>query len=187
MIMSQLEIIKQGQDYLKSVSKEEYTVIISPNFMSSVGSHIRHIIDHYVAIMSGLESELVDYDVRIRGSELESSPELALAKLDEIALWINGLGDDELNTMFTLSTEVSVTSQNIQQVQTSVARELVFVGSHAVHHYAMIAQIMFAQKNAAQQNELPQYFGVAPATATFLRQQNEPSDDHKVLTLAVHN
>ena len=69
--------------------------------------------------------------------------------------------------MVTLKTEVSVTSQNVQKVQTSVARELVFAGSHAVHHYAMIAQISFAQTKA-----LPHTFGLAPATATYMRENS---------------
>ena len=66
--------------------------------------------------------------------------------------------------MLTLSTEVSVHEQKVQSVPTSLARELVFTGSHAVHHYAMIAQIAQQQKMA-----LPSSFGIAPATATHLR------------------
>ena len=170
MIASQLKIIEQGISYLESVSKEDYTAIISPNFISSAGSHMRHIIDHYQAIISGLENDLIDYDVRERGSELELLPELAINKLNEITTWIKQLTKDKLNTLITLATEVSVSDQNIQYVETSVARELVFASSHAVHHYAMIAQISFAQQNTS-----PQSFGLAPATATFLRQTSKPT------------
>lgn len=170
MLTSQLEIIEQGKLYLKSISKEGYTAIISPNFMSSAGSHIRHIIDHYLAIISGTENTLIDYDVRERGSEIESSPTLAINKFNEIARWIKSLSESELNKIITLTTEVSVTNKNVQKVQTSVARELVFAGSHAVHHYAMIAQISFAQEADTQQKPMPQAFGLAPATATFMRQ-----------------
>jgi hypothetical protein len=188
MITSQLEIIEQGQLYLDSVSKQDYIEIISPNFISSAGSHIRHIIDHYLAIMSGLKNEIINYDVRIRGGQLESSPNLAKEKLDDIATWIKSLEKDELDKMVTLSTEISVTNENIQKVQTSVARELIFAGSHAVHHYAMIAQISFAQKNALQ-TSLPHNFGLAPATATFLRQSGELSAEinNESTTLPVIN
>lgn len=171
MLASQLKIIYQGLSYLKSVTKEDYNSIISPNFMSSAGSHMRHVIDHYQAIISGLEREFIDYDVRERGSALESSPRLAIAKLNEVADWIKMLTEDELTKPTTLSTEVSVTNKNIQKVQTSVARELVFASSHAVHHYAMIAQISFAQKNSQSQ-----LFGLAPATATFLRQTSKQTN-----------
>lgn len=168
MVESQLEIIEQGISYLKSVSKDDYIAIVSPNFISSAGSHMRHIIDHYQAIMSGLNCQLIDYDVRERGSEVESSPRLAIKKLNEIADWINKLTEDNLGEVIMLTTEVSVSTKDIRQVQTSVARELVFVGSHAVHHFAMIAQISFTQRNSQ-----PSSFGLAPATATFLRQTSK--------------
>lgn len=164
MLNSQLKIIEQGKLYLSNVSEEDYTSIIHPNFISSAGSHMRHIIDHYQSIMMGLETELIDYDIRERGSRLELLPKLALNKLTELSGWIESLNEDKLNKMITLATEVSVTDKNRQKVQTSVARELIFAGSHAVHHYAMIAQISFAQHKT-----LPQSFGLAPATATFLR------------------
>jgi hypothetical protein len=187
MITSQLEVIKQGQLYLDTVSNKDYTAIISPNFISSAGSHIRHIIDHYLAIMSGLNNELINYDVRVRGCQIETSPKLAKEKLDEIAIWVESLCEEELNKMITLSTEVSVTRKNVQEVQTSVARELIFAGSHAVHHYAMITQISFAQKSALQIVELPKNFDLAPATATFLRQKGElPASDENTPLPVTH-
>ena len=179
MIQSQLEIIKQGQLYLNTVSKEDYTAVISPNFISSAGSHMRHIIDHYLAIISGFNTELIDYDIRERGGELEYSPQLAIDKLNEIAIWIKDLTEEALNKLLTLITEVSVTKKNVQKVQTSIARELVFAGSHAVHHYAMIAQISFAQKASIQKETLSKSFGLAPATTTFLRQNSKNTNDVK--------
>jgi hypothetical protein len=168
MITSQLEILAQGKSYLKTVSKTDYITIMSPNFISSAGSHMRHIIDHYLAIMSGIEQNLINYDTRLRGSQLENSPTLAIEMLTKIANWLQELSTNELNKTITLTTEVSVRSKNVQKVQTSVARELVFAGSHAVHHYAMIAQIANMQKT-----NLAQSFGLAPATATFFRETNK--------------
>jgi hypothetical protein len=189
MITNQLEIIEQGQLYLDTVSNQDYTEVISPHFISSAGSHIRHIIDHYLAIMSGLKSELINYDTRKRGVQLESSPKLAKEKFDEIVIWIQNLCEDELNAMIMLSTEISVINKKVQKVQTSIARELIFAGNHAVHHYAMIAQISFAQKSALQTTNLPENFGLAAATATFLRENNELTSDAKneKKTLAVIN
>ena len=170
MLSSHLEIIEQGKGYLDNVSKEDYTSIISPNFVSSAGSHIRHILDHYDAIILGLKNELIDYDKRERGSQVELSPELAIAKFNEIVHWLKSLTAETLNRQITLATEVSVTHKDIQKVLTTVARELIFASSHAVHHYAMIAQISFAQEKV-----LAQTFGLAPATATFNRECAEKS------------
>ena len=85
---SQLEILAQAQQYLQSVIKTDYTEIPVPNFMSSAGSHIRHIVDHYSAIMAGIESDIIDYDVRTRGSQIEECPEIAVKKVSDISNWI---------------------------------------------------------------------------------------------------
>ncbi|WP_426359431.1 DinB family protein [Pseudocolwellia sp. HL-MZ19] len=167
MITSQIEILEQARLYLRSITQEEYVEIISPNFISSAGSHIRHIIDHYQSVISGIESGVIDYDLRLRGSKVEENPQLALNKFDEIEAWMSNLTHSDLNQTISLSTEVSTSTKEIQIVQTSLARELIFVGSHAVHHYAMITQITFAQTTTANTS-----FGIAPATATYLREKN---------------
>lgn len=167
MLTSHLEILEQGRLYLNSVTQEDYIEIISPNFISSAGSHIRHIIDHYQSIISGIETDVIDYDLRLRGSKVEEVPQLAIERLNDIEAWMKSLSSDTLNKITSLSTEVSTKNKNVQVVQTTVARELIFAGSHAVHHYAMIAQITFAQTTTANTS-----FGVAPATATYLREKN---------------
>lgn len=165
MLTSQLGVLSQGKKYLKNVSKADYNEIVAPNFISSAGSHIRHIIDHYLAIIAGLESGIIDYDNRSRGGCLESDPQAAIDKINEIMCWIEDLSDEMLNIQLKLSTEISVTQTTVQKIPTSLARELIFVGSHAVHHYAMISQI-----SLAQEKNIDPSFGIAPATATFLRE-----------------
>jgi len=168
MLTSQLEIIKQGEDYLNTLinnnNDSDYRKVLSPLFISSAGAHMRHIIDHYLALISGLQLGKIDYDVRERNSKLEQEPQLALDKLAQISNWLNSLVGADLTRVLTLSTEISVHEKKVQSVPTSLARELVFTGSHAVHHYAMIAQIAQQQKMV-----LPSNFGIAPATATYLR------------------
>jgi len=170
MLTSQLEIIQQGQDYLNVLSIkgniDSYRAVIAPFFISSAGAHMRHIIDHYLALIAGLSQGYIDYDVRHRGDKLELDPQLALEKLAQIAQWLQSLANTDLNRNLVLSTEVSVFEKKILSVPTSLARELVFAGSHAVHHYAMIAQIALQQKIT-----LPANFGIAPATATHLRKE----------------
>jgi hypothetical protein len=167
MITSQLEIIEQAKLYLSSVNQTDYNAILAPNFASSAGSHIRHILDHYLAVINGFDNQLINYDIRHRGCLSEKNPEIALTKFDHISIWLKTLSKDDLNRELLLSTEVSITSKKVQTIPTSLIRELLFVGAHAVHHYATIAQICKAQTTS-----LPESFGIAPATATFLRQHN---------------
>jgi hypothetical protein len=170
MINSQLEVLTQAKDYLNTVSTYHYNEIIKPNFISSAGAHIRHIIDHYLAIKAGLQAHYIDYDIRERNSNIEHQPAIALEQITNIIQWLTAINEKTLTTIVTLSTEVSISSCQVATVKTTIARELVFAASHAVHHYAMIAQIALLQNHP-----LPAHFGIAPATATHLRQQHSNS------------
>jgi hypothetical protein len=167
MIDSQLAILLQAKDYLTSVSQAQYTEIIKPYFISSAGGHVRHILDHYLAIMAGITTKHIDYDQRHREHLIESDPIAALSCIENIMQWFHTLTNEQLNETIQLSTEIDIHQQRKAVVNTTLARELVFAGSHAVHHFAMIAQIAHHQHV-----NLPEYFGLAPATASYLRQQH---------------
>lgn len=168
MIDSQLNILKQAQHYLSCVSTEQYTEVISPQFMSSAGAHIRHILDHYFAIKKGLSKGVVDYDKRSRGGRVELSRQAALQAIDEINHFLLSLSHQQLQQSIKLSTEISVEDQLVAIADTTVMREIIFAGSHAVHHYAMIKQIAMLQGI-----NMANAFGIAPATASFLRKQSK--------------
>jgi uncharacterized damage-inducible protein DinB len=164
MIKSQIIILQQAQHYLASVTAEQYTQVISPLFMSSAGAHIRHILDHYYAIINGFTIGLIDYDKRSRGGVIESDIQAAQASIVEIVTFLEKVSEQQLQQQLKLSTEVSVTDKKVAIVDTTLAREIIFVGSHAVHHLATIKHIALTQKIKVEEG-----LGIAPATATFLR------------------
>lgn len=164
MIKSQINILAQAESYLRTVTADQYTQVVTPLFSSSAGQHIRHILDHYVAIITGLSTGLVDYDKRNRGGKVESNIQEAFALISEIDAFLLALTDKQLNSTIQLSTEVNIEYKQVELVNTTLARELAFAGGHAIHHFAMIEQIAKAQKLTT-----PSQFGIAPSTATFLR------------------
>lgn len=184
MINSQICILAQAKNYLYAVTASQYTQIVTPLFISSAGAHIRHILDHYTAIITGLKTGIVDYDKRSRGGSVETDIDSALALITEIECFLLSLSEKQLQQTIQLSTEVSVEFKQVERVNTTLARELVFMGSHAIHHFAMIDQISKAQKLVT-----PEQFGIAPATATFLRANanaNEKREEKKSDTQCVH-
>ncbi|PKF61786.1 hypothetical protein CW745_10755 [Psychromonas sp. psych-6C06] len=167
MINSQIQILAQAESYLLSVTPEQYQEIKSPQFISSSGQHLRHVLDHYVAMIRGLKVGCIDYDKRSRGGYVESDIEAARNLILEIKSWLLVLTDQLLTKPLMLSTEVCIEEKRVITMTTSLARELVFASSHAIHHFAMMAQISKAQNIA-----IPDNFGLAPATATFMREQS---------------
>lgn len=164
MISSQLEIIEQAKAYLSNLSEHEYRQVIRPHFSSSAGAHMRHIIDHYQALRLGAVVGEVDYNLRNRESDVEQNPATALEALVDIEAWIKQLSDEQIQQPIVVKSEVSIKTQSNKATQSSLGRELVFVASHAIHHYSLLAIIhsLLGGVNAES-------FGVAPATATYRR------------------
>ena len=60
--------------------------------------------------------------------------------------------------------EASQSSKVVVDVGSTVSRELLFAGSHAIHHFAIIAVLMRAQGRTVSYD-----FGKAPSTLTYMR------------------
>ena len=136
----------------------------APAYAGPMGAHLRHLIEHFEALVFPAEPGVVDYDSRPRDAELERSPALAhtrvLALSQALARWparrlgvpvrVHGLGGLAGEFRFA--------------VASSIGRELAFVASHAVHHFAVL-------KAHCQQHGIavPAEFGKAPATVAHER------------------
>lgn len=129
---------------------------------SPIGKHVRHIIDHFLAFQSGLATGCVNYNLRHRNSELERNPALALQALDAFTLWLNKASLD--SAPIEVISEISVSQQESIRIQSSVHRELVYLINHALHHTAY-ANLLAKALGIA----IPEYIGVAPATASHQR------------------
>ncbi|MCY7294643.1 DinB family protein [Alteromonas sp. a30] len=164
-ISSQLEILGQGKQFLLSCSNAAYNHITAPHFTSSPGKHMRHVLDHYLAIMNSNDTGLIDYDKRNRDTSIESELDSALSLLESIENWLSALTSEELLRTLDVKSEISVSETQVLTCPSNVARELMFVGSHAVHHFSLISAMM-----SLTGTQLDNDFGVAPATLSHQRE-----------------
>lgn len=163
MLSSHQKVLSQAIELLKEIPHTDYTEIRQPFFHSSIGQHIRHILDHFTALQSGFDQDFVNYNIRHRHSQIEQLPELAKVQCETLQQWLGNLVQEDLDKSFIVESEISVSHQHSVKVRSNLARELLFVNSHAIHHYAMIKVIRLLQ-NA----EVPSEFGFAPATLTYM-------------------
>jgi uncharacterized damage-inducible protein DinB len=130
-----------------------------------IGKHVRHIIDHYSALLSATASPgvLLDYESRDRELSLETDRRAGANRLSEILQTLrsrfSGSHADGLAMLHTSDSQGQV-------VTTSVDRELVFLASHTIHHMAIIG--MLAEQASV---EVGAEFGVHPSTLRYLQRQ----------------
>lgn len=165
-IKSQQEILGQCQHFISSVSEAQYRSSLEPHFNSSPGKHIRHVLDHYLALEEGCVSGTVNYNQRNRESSAETSPQAALQIVLSLHKWLANLTPEQLQSPVSVFSEVSLKEEISLTCQSTLVRELMFAGSHAVHHYSVIGVILSLQ-GCPQSAD----FGVAPATLSYRRTQ----------------
>ena len=136
----------------------------APDYAEPVGAHLRHIIEHYEALLSPAEPGSVDYDQRPRDRELERRPDVARARLEALQARLLQWTDTQLGAPLQVRGLGGLAGDFDFVVESSWGRELVFVASHAIHHYALLeAHCKQHGISAGAQ------FGRAPATLAHER------------------
>lgn len=135
-----------------------YVAVREDGVSNSMGAHVRHTIDHVAALIDPKIPGRVDYDDRRRGSDVERSRIAARAELQRLTRQLRWLSDDALMESVELTAVIDRTGARVRAWST-VARELVFVLSHTIHHHAIIALLLASAGRAT-----PDRFGFAPST-----------------------
>ncbi|MGC9451484.1 MAG: DinB family protein [Oceanipulchritudo sp.] len=148
---------------MKSLPPETYRRICPEVFNSTIGGHIRHNLDHYQALMRGEEKGEVDYDNREREARVETDPALAVAEMEKLRDRLEGLAGADLDRPLRVRMDDGGGSA---WSRTTLRRELQFLLSHSIHHYALVVSI--ATRFGI--TRFPEGFGVAPSTIHYRAQ-----------------
>ena len=136
----------------------------APDYAAPVGAHLRHVIEHYEALLSPAEPGTADYDRRPRDRELERRPAVARARIEALRARLRQCTGAQLDSPLQVRGLGGLSGDFDFAVESSTGRELVFVASHAIHHYALLQPY-------CQQHGIPinAEFGRAPATVAHER------------------
>lgn len=161
--------LQQAADLLRKLDDANYGQPGPGAIGSGIGPHLRHVLDHYELFLKGLPERRINYDGRDRDPRLESDRLFALQKIDEICKRLAELATLNVD----LPIEVRMDCGNSADPASwwsasSPKRELQFLLSHAVHHYALIAFMLQARGVVMDPG-----FGVAPSTLRHRKGSDE--------------
>ena len=131
---------------------------------TTIGKHIRHVVDHFVAYKHGLEKNLINYNQRSRNSVVETDPQRAKNSINEVLEWFGAHSESEQDVE--VISEIDSFRAQDYTFASNTARELLYLINHTIHHAAYI-KLLARTHNI----ELPEHIGIAPCTATYLREQ----------------
>lgn len=150
--LSEIEVV------LTSLTNDQYVEPIDVLSGSSIGQHVRHVLEFYICLIEGVSQGVINYDLRKRDLNIESDLEFCRQELLRIQsevitlsenrdLVLEGLGTTELDSSFS--------------IPTNLLRELSYNLEHSIHHQALIKiGLKFLNGNF----DLADSFGVAPST-----------------------
>ena len=155
--------LDQGIELLRRLTDAEFAGDAGRPQRRGVGAQFRHCLDFYSCFLDGIAEGRIDYARRQREMRLETDRGYAIEHCERLRAALLAL--DETATGRTVEVRAEVPEANPAAPEwsaSSATRELQFLISHTVHHYALIALLLqIAGREPAR--EFPE-FGVAPST-----------------------
>lgn len=162
LLLANCGLLQQGIDLLARHDDASYCRADAKTFGSGIGPHFRHVLDHYKSFLAGAADGFIDYDRRVRDTLMETDRGAALAEMAATRASLS-VAELDLDAAVDVGVSASISGPDYRS-RSSVGRELQFLVSHTVHHYALIAiasRILGVRPDES--------FGVAPSTLKYLQ------------------
>lgn len=165
-----IHFLGQGLDLVQRIG--DLYAKPGPHGQASTGAHMRHVLDCYRCFLRGLEpvqvptaAAPVNYDDRERDPKVETDGAYASNVIRQLIAALERLKPSDLDRSLRVQVDAAAWNQDDAiWSSSSVGRELQFLLSHTVHHYAIMSLIL-----RAEGFDPGAEFGVAPSTLEYRR------------------
>jgi len=140
-ISSLQNTLKKSLILLENIPESAYIDDSVGPFYSSIGGHIRHILDFYTSIFKGLNNYLIDLTDRERNTAIESDIYFAKTEIKKVLAELESYSKYDLEEKYELIDDLG---QGKMSIPTNLYAAFAQANSHTIHHYAIISQLLFA-------------------------------------------
>jgi uncharacterized damage-inducible protein DinB len=168
----EVSLLRQAAILLEGLPDSLYTCTTSFTPEGTVGRHVRHCVDFFERFLDGLPTGRIDYSARRRSPAVESSRSVALTCLADLEQRLATHAGLDLQRLILVRPEDDDSDPREPGAwfRSSIGRELRFLASHTVHHFALIAVLLRTLGHPTDSE-----FGVAPSTLRRWSQVGRPS------------
>ncbi|WP_264525402.1 DinB family protein [Flavobacterium sp. N502536] len=145
-------------DLLSQLSDTDYAKPCPALNNSTIGEHIRHILEMFKGLEKGYDSGIINYDNRERNIRIQTETQYAQELITEIKTELKSE-----NKVIYLEQVIDGLSLRIQS---NYYRELLYNLEHCIHHQALIKVAVLPFKNIL----IDENFGVARSTIEYRKQ-----------------
>ena len=131
--------LTRGIKLLESISDEEYSNTSIAPYYSSIGGHMRHILDVFDCIFEGLPDSNVNLIKRKRNLLVENKTDEGIQYFNSIISKLNNLDHSNLNEIIQVTDDLG---EGVISANYTIASVLIQAHSHAIHHFASVGYVI---------------------------------------------
>jgi uncharacterized damage-inducible protein DinB len=139
MIESIKKNLERGINLLNHISDEDYSNTTIAPYYSSIGGHMRHVLDVFDCIFEGLNSNTINLINRKRNSKAEKFTSEGLTYFNEVFKKLDQLETKNFNTIVTVTDDLGL---GIVTANYTLSAILIQAHSHAIHHFASVGYVI---------------------------------------------
>jgi uncharacterized damage-inducible protein DinB len=139
MIRAIIHNLNRGVNLLNSINDEEYADDSTAPYYSSIGVHMRHILDVFDCVFKGIETGKIDLSARERNELAEKKVSVGLDYFDQVISRLDTLADQDLNKVVEVKDDLGL---GMVTANYTLSAALIQAHSHAIHHFASIGYII---------------------------------------------
>jgi uncharacterized damage-inducible protein DinB len=132
--------LKRGVNLLNNISDNEYSNNSIAPYYSSIGCHMRHVLDVFSCVLIGFKNENIDLTIRKRNELAEQKTTVGIDYFNEVIDQVCAMSNNNLKSEITVSDDLG--SGKIT-VNTTLEAALMQAQSHAIHHYASVGYLIY--------------------------------------------
>ena len=160
------ELLDQLNLIIDQCENEDFYKSLDELSGSTLGQHIRHILEFFICLFDAKNDGIINYDNRKHDKLIEKEKKLAQSVLQSVQTFLDRSTED-----FDIMFEANYTKKEgcNQSMKSSFYRELSYNIEHTIHHMALIK---IAIKQSLNYITLPEHFGIANSTIRYQAAQN---------------
>ncbi len=139
MVNAIISNLKRGIRLLENINDLQYSDKSIAPYYSSIGGHMRHILDVFDCIFAGLESGKVDLTARKRNELAETKTVFGIAYFEKTINKLQEIKSQDFNILVEVSDDLGLGNVTVNY---TLASTLIQAHSHAIHHFASIGYII---------------------------------------------
>lgn len=139
MIPAIIQNLNRGINLLNSIDDKVYADNSTAPYYSSIGIHMRHILDVFNCVFQGIDDGKIDLSARQRNELAEIKVSAGLAYFEQIISQLKEIKATDLNRVVAVKDDLGT---GMITANYTLAAALIQAHSHAIHHFASIGYII---------------------------------------------